>query len=174
MWLIMLIILAVIFISGVLIKRIIPENKLDAWANVSSIVGGIATAISLLWAAYTFYEGAKIQKELAASSIYQEHMKLSIENPDFANGSLAPKPPGIGGSVADKMRYEKYRWYIGHALYSFESIFDVMPGDENWDSTAVQFIKGHSEYIRDSFPCNRYTDRIQQLVKEAIGRDCSR
>ena len=170
----MILILAVVFTSAALIKRFVPEGRLGAWSDVTSIVGGIATAISLLWAAYTYYDGAQLQKELAASSIYQEHMKLSIENPEFADGKLAPKPPAVNGSMEDKKKYEQYRWYIGHALYSFESILDVLPKDKGWKLTAEKFIQDHSEYMRDSFPCNRYSDPIKELVKNAIGRDCSK
>jgi hypothetical protein len=175
MWIVMLVILGAVILSAFLIRRLVPEKRLGAWANVTSIVGGIATAISLLWAAYTYYASANLQRELSAYSAYQDHMKISIEKPEFANAQLAPKPPKEDSSDEEKKKYEQYQWYVGHALYSFESILEALPDDKGWQDTFKGFIEDHKEYIgSNNFPCTRYSERLQQLVKEQIGRDCSK
>ena len=172
MWLMMIIILGVVFGSTFLIKRLVPEGKLGAWANVASIVGGIATAISLLWASYTFFESARFQRELSAYSIYQEHMKISMEKPYFANAELTPKPPNENSSKEDKEKYEAYQWYVGHALYSFESILAALPNDAEWEKTFAAFIKDHKEYIGSDFPCDRYEKSIERLMEKNLGKSC--
>ncbi len=172
MWLMMIIILGVVFGSTFLIKRLVPEGKLGAWANVASIVGGIATAISLLWASYTFFESARFQRELSAYSIYQEHMKISMEKPYFANAELTPKPPNENSSKEDKEKYEAYQWYVGHALYSFESILAALPNDAEWEKTFAAFIKDHKEYIGSDFPCDRYEKSIERLMEKNLGKGC--
>jgi hypothetical protein len=102
-------------------------------------------------------------------------MKLSIENADLANSKLAPRPPTKNDSSNYIKDYEKYRWYVGHAVYSFEAIFDVLPNDEEWKLTAKAFIEDHKAYINsDSFPCYRYSGEIQLLVKETLGDSACR
>lgn len=101
-------------------------------------------------------------------------MKISIEKPWLANAEIAPKPPGPDSSNTEKERYEQYQWYVGHALYSFESILEILPYDDGWQDTFKGFITEHKEYIgSNNFPCRRYSSRLQQLVKEQLGRDCS-
>jgi hypothetical protein len=78
MWLVMIVVLSVAFGSAFLIKGFVPDTHLGAWANVATIVGGIATAISLLWAAYTYYDTVRLQRELADAALYQEHQKESV------------------------------------------------------------------------------------------------
>ena len=63
MWIVMIIIPVVVFGSAVVIKRKVrPETELGAWANVASIVGGIATADLAPLGSYTFFESARFQR----------------------------------------------------------------------------------------------------------------
>jgi hypothetical protein len=134
---------------------------------------GFATAFSLLWAAYTYYASENLQRELSAYSAYQDHMKTSMDHPEWAVGEFAPKPPAQDSAVEDKKKYEQYQWYVGHALYSFESILQALPNDEDWKKTFRGFIDDHKEYIgSEHFPCDRYSDDLLLLVKERTGRDC--
>jgi hypothetical protein len=190
LWIVILIVLGVVVTAGFLLKIFVPEEKWGAFANLTSILSGIVTALSIFIAAFTYYDSAtlqktlandsaRLQKELAASSLYQEHMKISIEHPDLANAELAPKQPTGHGSEkkkisTEKANYEKYRWYVGHALYSFESILEISPDDPAWKRTFEKFIQDHGEYIRSDFPCNRYSEKLNALVKDAIGKECSR
>jgi hypothetical protein len=169
-------ILIVLIGVAVAVKKKIKDSKdLDNWSKAFSITGAVVGALSLGFGAYTFYASSYAQKQLAASSIYQEHMKLSYENPDLANGEFAPSPPQ--GPFPDKKteeeeknKFEKYQWYVGHALFSFEGIFDALPGDKGWESTAASFIKGHGRYIRSSaFPCDHYSIEIQKFVHTVVG-----
>src|SRR5688572_5191933 len=129
-----LIILTIIPLSVFLIKYLIPKNNLGDWANISGIVGAIATAVSLAWGSYTYYDSVKLQRELSANSHYQEHMLLSMTYPMFSNGKLAPQYPPAD-SIRKTEEYERYRWYVGHALLSFESILAAQPNDKEWRNT---------------------------------------
>lgn len=63
----------------------VRNMRLTDWANVATIFGGIAAAISLPWAAYTYYDSVNRQNAILATNIYQEHMKTSMDdkNKDF-------------------------------------------------------------------------------------------
>lgn len=201
----MAVILILIVSTPFLLRRSIKDPKnLDKWAKVSGIAGGLVAALSLLFTAYTFHttsekqkktaedtsavqkelaqENSRIQRVLAAAGIYQEHMKMSIAHPGLADGRIAPKNPGIDfcpKTMEDVQRmndYEKYRWYVGHALYSFETILEV-EDDPEWGSVAEAFIRDHHTYIEtygppEGFPCWRYTKKLQERLTKIFGRTC--
>jgi hypothetical protein len=176
-------------ISAPFIYLYVSLEKKEQLAKTISIVGGFIAALSLFWAAYTYSDSAqrqiqlaeasaKLQRELAASSLYREHMTRSMDNPGLANAELARKPPTKDGSDeeradAAKEKYEKYRWYVGHALYSFESILAV-DDDPEWKITFRQFIKDHGDYIGSDFPCNRYDKKLNDLIKDVLNKDCTK
>jgi heme/copper-type cytochrome/quinol oxidase subunit 2 len=171
---IILIIILALFVFAFFVHKNVEDK--DGLSKTITIVGGVFAALSLFWAAFTYYDGALRQKELSAMGGYQEHMKMTIDplNSEFL----------IGGTYAEKnpetisegdIGYMRYEWYVGHALSSFEAILDVTSGrDEGWNRTFAGFIKGHKKYIESSkFPCNRYNAELQNLVKTTLGRDCS-
>jgi hypothetical protein len=154
-----------VLVSALIVKRIVPTTELGNWAHVATIIAGLATAIALPWAAYTFDESSRLQRELTAANLYQEHMKISVERPELANRRL------MQGSQEEKDN-ERYMWYVGHALYSFETILEALPGDAAWEATAQAFIEDHRNYIGDSnFACKRYTQRIRLLVNKTLKRE---
>lgn len=164
-----IIIMVGVLVSALLIRRCVPKDKLQMWANVATIVAGFATAISLPWAAYTFFESSRLQRELTATNLYREHLQMSVEKPELANRQLAPEE----GSVKEiKKDQEMYLWYVGHGLYSLETVVEASPNDEEWKVVAQDFIKTHEKYIgSDDFPCNAYTRRIRLLVNKTLERE---
>jgi hypothetical protein len=167
-----------------LVYQIDKKGDLDRWKNITGILGTLVAAIALLWAAFTYFGNSRVQKTLSAANIYQEHMKMSIAHPGLADGRIAPKNPGedfCPSTVEDVQKmndYEKYRWFVGHALYSFETILEV-EDDPAWNSTVDAFIRDHHTYIgsyddnHKGFPCWRYSDKLQKrLNKIFIEKTC--
>jgi cbb3-type cytochrome oxidase subunit 3 len=146
-----------------------PKRKnLNEWANFATIAGNCATAGALLWAAYTFYESSRIQRELKSTDLYQEHLKLTAENPllfnrTFSRQNEIERKEQEGSISLDELKeMEKdktsYQWYVAHALYSFEMILETTPEDEEWKHVAKDFIQSQRNYIgSDQFPCNFQT-----------------
>jgi hypothetical protein len=184
MWTATIIILALLIVGGgavsaTLMKRdttFVPESHLSAWANLTTIVGGVAAAVSLLWAAHTYYESALLQRELSAASIYQESMQLSIAQAELANQEAATtiiqkqkdyKARNQPVPEVDRTEFEKYRWYVGHGLYSLEMIFQALPEDPSWKEAARGFMCSHRAYLNsDWFDRGRYSDAVITLVDE--------
>jgi type II secretory pathway pseudopilin PulG len=168
MTLVVIIIIVGVLVSALLIRSCVSSEKLQIWANVATIIAGFATAISLPWAAYTFFESSRLQRELTAINLYREHLQMSVEKPELANRKLAPEE---GSAKEIKKDQEMYLWYVGHGLYSLETVVEASPDDEEWKAVAQDFIKTHEEYIGNgNFPCNAYTRRIRLLVNETLGR----
>ena len=184
MWWIVVLALIVAFALGVVIYFKLSSVKKDHLAKTVSILGGFTAAVSLFWAAYTFYASAELQRELAASALYREHMTKSLEHPELADGEIAPIAPdmilpetndaGQSQTIEQKKAYEQYRWYVGHALYSFETMLEIVADDPAWEATFKDFIKDHGEYIRRDFPCERYSDKLNALISEVLQKQCTK
>jgi hypothetical protein len=146
------------------------KNK-DELSKTITIVGGAVGALALFWAAFTYYDGALRQKEIWAMSIYQEHTKLTIDpaNKNFLpRGKFAEMDPKTAS--AWDLEYERYEWYVGNALFSFEAILDVTSGgDYGWNKTFEGFIKSHQKYLQsDRFDRERYNAKLQNLLKNTL------
>lgn len=174
LWILLIInILASLFAAAYCVHKTVVDKK--GLSETVTIVGGAVGALSLLWAAFTYYDSAHRQKEIWAMSIYQEHTKLTIDHDNLkfiTNGEFAKKDPPP--PLPDDPEYERYEWYVGNALFSFESILDVTSGgDDGWNRTFIGFIKDHKKYIESKrFDCKRYNMRLQQLITETTTRNC--
>jgi hypothetical protein len=169
--------LSVIFLlSGILIFlflliRLVKysvRKKIDLkpWADAASIFGTLATAFSLIWAAYTYFDGVQQQRDTLANDLYKDQLKLSIEHPEFSNPKTIPETPDSSSrDTAAIKKYEQYRWYMGYTFYTFESILTASGNDPAWQNTMKGFIKGHREYIvTDSIKIDRFSKEMRTLV----------
>lgn len=167
---------ALLFVSvvaAIVIPRSFPNKKLEAFAALAGVVGLALTAFSAFWGAYTYYQSDQLQKRLAASNIYQDHMKISMDPANkelLGSGKYARNGPPADNSPDDfKNEYERYQWYIGHSLFSFESILEADPDDSAWQKTMWDFINDHRVYIGSAhFPCERHTQNVKQLIKQVL------
>jgi len=174
LWIVVTIVFIVVLLAILVQKKASPtyRNELE---NAITMAGGIIAAFSFLWAAYTYNESARLQKELSAYNIYNEHQKISIENPKFLGPSeLAQMSPPMQNSSDELKRdYEAYQWYVGHGLFSFESILAALPGDEGWERTFKGFMESHNKYLGSKeFDCDRYSKSVQDLLKKTVVGSC--
>jgi hypothetical protein len=178
--LIALIIIAISIVTYLVYKRLQPKEK-NELAKTVNIVTFFVTAISLVGAAYTYYDNIKRQNAVLAYGIYQEVIKMNMDDKyiEFLASGKFPKykEQDIQNlSEEDKKMYEKYQWFVGSNLFQFESIIAL--DDPGWEKTIEGFIGTHTNYISNKsgvykFPCLRYSDEIQQFVKNVTQRDCS-
>lgn len=106
-------------------------------------------------------------------------MKLSINNKELIGTSKLAQidPPAKTSPLEERNEYERYKWYVGHALLSFESILETSPDDGAWKGTFTGFICDHKKYLRsDEFKAERiaerYTEEIQRLLKDTLEKKC--
>lgn len=181
-----MLILTVVFlvlglISAPFIYFYMPLEKKEELSKTISILGGLIAALSLFWAAYTYSDntrrqreaavaGERLQRELAASSLYREHMKISLENGDLLGSSEIARngPPAKESPIENHVKFERYQWYVGHALLSFESIFEMFPNDPAWKDTFEGFVCDHKRYLSSTaFQIERYPT-LQKTLTETL------
>lgn len=168
LWIKLILILVLISIFTYLVHNNVTDK--DEWSKTVTIVGAAVGALSLLWAAFTYYDSAHRAKELSAIGIYQEHVKTTIDpnNRDFLLGGKFAGMDPEAISEGD-IEYERYEWYVGHALFSFEAILEVASEDYGWNKTITGFIRGHRKYMASGrFPRERYNAKLQNLVKNTL------
>lgn len=182
------------------LHRLLPRDGRDALAHVYTMVAGGVAAVSLAVGAWTFFDAARLQREITATTLYREHLELSVANPELADGipagdrlsadsasaadSTAPSHRAAAGSVAGDSaatdtaaarRARAYDWFVAHGVYGFESILDAMPHDPAWRGVAADFIRTHDDYFRTRFPCAHSSDRLRALVDSVGGHGrCAR
>jgi len=185
MWWLVIVVSAVALIVGPLVHFKLSDTQKVELAKTISILGGLSTAITLFWAAYTFSANAELTRELAAAALYREHMTKSLENPKLAQAEIAPKPPNrnilITGDpsanskyVDERADFEKYQWYVGHALYSFETMLEIVDDDPGWTKTFMAFVCDHRAYISSGeFPRDHYSQKLNELITATIPAKCT-
>lgn len=172
------------------LHRLLPRDGRDALAHVYTMVAGGVAAVSLAVGAWTFFDAARLQREITATTLYREHLELSVANPEVADAlpagdsasaadSTAPSRTAAGDSAATDTaaarRARAYDWFVAHGVYGFESILDAMPHDPAWRGVAADFIRTHDDYFRTRFPCAHSSDRLRALVDSVGGHGrCAR
>lgn len=166
------------------LHRLLPRDGRDALAHVYTMVAGGVAAVSLAVGAWTFFDAARLQREITATTLYREHLELSVAHPELADGipagdsasaadSTAPSRTAAGDSAATDTaaarRDRAYDWFVAHGVYGFESILDAMPHDPAWRGVAADFIRTHDDYFRTRFPCAHSSDRLRALVDSVGG-----
>jgi hypothetical protein len=168
MLLIILLAFVAVGVIAYLLKQYFHDKpqELQTWVHVASIAASLAGAVSLIWAAATFYESSRLQRELTAANIYREHLELSLSNPTLANLELT------GGMLTDREHLEKYEWYVGHALFSFETILEAKPKDQEWRDVGIELVRDHESYIKSGrLRCTHYTKQVRRLLNDALDPD---
>jgi hypothetical protein len=186
-WVLMILIVIGVLAGIFLIYKNMEKSRRDALDKTVGIVGFFVTVISLVGGVYTYYENIIRQNEVSAYGIYQEVIKMNLDDnyKEFLASGRFPKykVQDIQNlSEEDKKMYEKYQWFVGSNLFQFESIFAL--DDPGWEETVVGFIEDQQNYISNNgyfigsdkniyrFPCERYTCKIQALISKTISKDC--
>lgn len=133
------------------------SNPTSAWSksptHAATVVSSLAAAGAIVSAVYTYVEGAKLQRELAASAIWREYLSSAIENPGLAEGRR---------SVADSLGYD---WFVGHAFHAAESIVLSKGDDSAWMAAVCETIQKLRTFIMDaSFPIDHYDGPMRELI----------
>ncbi|MBV8858601.1 MAG: hypothetical protein JOZ02_16830 [Acidobacteria bacterium] len=127
-----------------------------------TIVAGAAAAVTLVTGLVLFKLNSDEQERVATLGVLQEHLKLSVEHPQFADGKY----------VGDEK--EQYEWFASHALFTAETIYLMQEGDEGWEQTVRGIVERHANYlVSEKQRCQDFNPKFIEFVRGAVpGLNC--
>lgn len=133
------------------------ESGLQRAAHLAAVLTAVVAIFALWDTARMTRLSTESQTRAAAVSVLQDYMRLAIEHPDLANRA--------DNSPVDN----RYEWFAAHAYFTAETIYGLMHGHPEWDSTVASIVRDHHAFVRDGgFPCVDYSEAFQQFVKHQL------
>jgi hypothetical protein len=148
-------------------------EPLNSWADLGTLVGGIATAIAALaaffaagFAYWQIRAGREAQRETVARQTYGDYLKLAIQYPDFASGS----------QPADALKFEQHEWFVSYMLNACEHILLFAAHSREWRHCVRAQLGYHRPYLceNDWFRANfrsHYSRALLSLIDELCGAE---
>ncbi|MEF9927360.1 MAG: hypothetical protein RR763_06520 [Massilia sp.] len=120
-------------------------------------IGAIAIAI------WQVKENSAAVRRASAYSIYQNFLKLALDNPTIAFGDRAE-------ILSDVKKSSVHKWFFANMLLSFEEIIAIYPNQEDWKSAIKSQLRRHAWHLSDSSSIKNkhWNASLLQLVHEAI------
>ena len=123
--------------------------------EVAEGLGGLATVGTLIvalcalrFAREQISEAKNTQREATAKDIYRDYLKLTFENPKFANpAEFIGEADGNWKRKGEWNKDERYRWFVAFMLNSCDEIARSKQGDKNWRTTIHMDLKAHFDYL---------------------------
>ena len=142
--------LTALLIGGVFLAR----RRNISFANFVTILASLATFYAVPIGVYTFYEGAGLQREVAAIGLYREYLQQALEHPELAEAQYS------SDNAAE------YSWFVAQALSAGEQILISTQGNKQWESTIRRMVQIHKAYIcSETFPRTDYEPIIMDLAE---------
>ena len=123
------------------------SRRLEGAAHLATTGAVIVGAVSLVSQCsesasqnMQFKNQVSIQRELAISDRWQDHIRISIQHPDLSVSNVS----------INKMRpedREKYVWFVEDMIYSSERILQYAPKDPQWINTIMYEMRVKRPYI---------------------------
>jgi hypothetical protein len=126
-----------------------------AWEN-SQKLGELGTASGFLLTIFVvalgvwqYFKSIQIDHEASAKALYAEYQVLAFENPEFANPSLAAVDYDAKTFDGDRLKFEKYEWFVGYMETMAEEIF-ALSNRTDWNYTLQEQLGYHQRYFASS------------------------
>jgi hypothetical protein len=133
---------------------------LTAWADVATIVTGVAAVVALVGAAVQIREARRSQREATAAALYGNYLATAIQYPQLSAGRTR-SPTGFSAD------FEQYEWFVSLMLHAFEQILALEPGDPVWRTTIADQLQYHRAYLVDErFVRNHYSGALIGLLDD--------
>ena len=135
-------------------KFVISDSKRQRQAHFATILGALVTAGSMVFGVLTYQRSATENRQAASLGMLQEYLKLSVEHPDLA--SRAPDQP------ADA----RYAWFATHALFTAETLWNLVGDDLRWQRAIDSILRQHRAYlVQGDFACADFTPEFVKYIQ---------
>ena len=135
-------------------KFVLSETKRQRQAHFATILGALVTAGSMVFGVLTFQRSAAEHRQAASLGMLQEYLKLAVEHPDLAS------------RVPDQPVDARYEWFATHALFTAETIWNLVGDDSRWQRAVDSILRQHRGYlVQGGFACGDYTPDFVTYIR---------
>ena len=111
----------------------------------------------MLFGVLTYQRSAAEHRQAASLTMLQEYLKLSVEHPDLAS------------RLPDQPVDARYQWFATHALFTAETIWNLVGDDSRWQQAVDSILRQHRGYlVQGSFACGDYSPDFVEYVHTRV------
>jgi hypothetical protein len=135
------------------------------WKNAATVkdlatsAGVLGTFIGILFGVWRFRIERRLQREVNAKRTYAGVLRMSFENPDFAE----PERP----MHTEAQHRKRYIWFVSNVLNALDEIL-LSTDDTIWRETAGVLLKHHAAWLAtDEFRTTElpsYGDELRAII----------
>lgn len=147
-----------------------------AWEN-SQKLGELGTALGFLLTVFVvalgvwqYFRSIEIDHEASAKALYAEYQTLAFENPEMANPALADVDYEALTFDGDRLRFEKYEWFVSYMETMAEEIF-ALSKRKDWNHTLQEQLRYHQRYFTSRhYETSGYFRNVTPEISELLTR----
>ena len=161
----------------------LADTRLEGAAHLATAFAALVSMVSIILGVLSiqsqnkqyaeqskqFENQVSIQRELAISDRWQDHIRISIANP-----KLSTATPDIANFTEEEK--EQYIWFSEDMIFASERILQYAPKDPQWVNTIIYEMRVKKPYILsdDFLACPKgETLTIQNCSDSRLGNDSS-
>ncbi len=118
----------------------LASPRLEGAAHLATTFAVIVGVWAITSQATQFSEQVSIQRELAISDRWQDHIRMSIQYPEFSTSK-------VDMSKLSENNHEKYVWFAEDMIFASERILQYAPDDPQWINTIKYEMRVKRPYI---------------------------
>mgnify|MGYP003382424093 CR=1 FL=1 len=144
------------------------------WEN-SQKLGELGTASGFLLTIFVvglgiwqYFRSIEIDHEASAKALYAEYQVLAFENPEMANPSLSSVDYDALTFDGDRLKFEKYEWFVSYMETMAEEIF-ALSKQRDWYYTLLEQLRYHQAYFSSAhYEASGYFRNVTPQIGELI------
>ena len=138
-------------------KVALSETRRQRQAHLATMLGALVTAGSMVFGVLTYQRSTREHRQAAALTMLQEYLKLTVEHPDLA--SRRPDQPVDA----------RYEWFATHALFTAETLSDLVGNDPRWQRAIDSILRQHHAFLtQGAFPCGDFTPDFVKYIQGRV------
>lgn len=143
------------------------SQKLSELGTASGFMLTIFVVVLGIW---QYFKSIQIDHEASAKQLYAEYQTLAFENPEMANPSLAIVDYDALTFDGDRLKFEKYEWFVSYMETMAEEIF-ALSRRSDWGHTLQEQLRYHQQYFASKhYEGSGYYRNVTPEISELIGR----
>lgn len=136
--------------------------NINIWKDWASIITPLIAIIGVIYAARQIYTSKLEARRATAYAVYNDYLKMCMENTDYACGVLEGENKGLHTE-------SEYKWFVARMLFSFEQIIDTCKSksDDGWRITIERQLKRHKSHLKipGSVSRNEWSKELSKIIK---------